>query len=35
MINYSMIEEASIYSGEKTDSSINGDGKIGQLYVQE
>ena len=31
----SLIKEASIYSGEKTASSISGAGKTGQLHVKE
>ena len=30
-----MTEEASIYNGEKTVSSISGAGKTGQLHVEE
>ena len=30
-----LINEARIYNGEKTPSSISGAGKIGQLYVEE
>ena len=34
MVTLSLIKEASIYSGEKTVSSISGAGKIGQLHVK-
>ena len=34
MVNLSLIKEASIYSGEKTASSISGAGKIGQEHVK-
>ena len=34
MVTLSLINEASIYSGEKTASSISGAGKIGQIYVK-
>ena len=30
-----LAKEARIYNGEKTASSINGAGKIGQLHVKE
>ena len=30
-----MTKEPRIYSGEKTDSSISGAGKTGQLHVKE
>ena len=30
-----LTKEARIYNGKKTDSSINGAGKTGQLYVKE
>lgn len=35
MNNYPMMKEARTYNGEKTDSSISGVGKIGQLYTKE
>ena len=35
MVTLSLIKEARIYNGEKTDSSINGAGKSGQLHVKE
>ena len=35
MVTLSLIKEARIYSGEKTDSSISGAGKTGQLQVKE
>ena len=35
MVNLSLIKEASIYSGEKTVSSISGAGKTGQLCVKK
>ena len=35
MVNYSMTNEATIYNGEKTDSSVSGTGKTGQLHVKE
>ena len=35
MVNLSLIKEASIYSGEKTASSISGAGKIGQEHVRK
>ena len=28
-------KEPRIYNGEKTDSSVNGDGETGQLHVKE
>jgi len=31
----SLTKEARIYNGEKTASSINGDGKTGQPHVKE
>ena len=34
MVTLSLIKEASIYSGEKTDSSISGAGKTGQVHVK-
>ena len=30
-----LTKEARIYNGEKTDSSINGAGKTGELHVNE
>ena len=30
-----LTKEARIYNGEKTDSSINGAGKTGQLHIKE
>ena len=35
MVTLSLIKEASIYSGEKTVSSISGVGKIGYLYAKK
>ena len=35
MVTLSLIKEASIYSGEKTASSISGAGKTEQLLVKE
>ena len=35
MVTLSLTEEARIYNGEKTASSISGDGKTGQLHVKE
>ena len=35
MVTLFLIKEARIYSGEKTDSSISGAGKTGQLHVKE
>ena len=35
MVTLSLIKEAGIYNGEKTDSSISGAGKTGQLHVKE
>ena len=35
MVTLSLIKEARIYNGEKTDSSISGAGKTGQLHVKE
>ena len=35
MVTLSLTEEARIYNGEKTASSINGAGKTGQLHVKE
>ena len=35
MGNHSTTEEARIYNGAKTGSSINGAGKTGQLHVKE
>ena len=35
MVTLSLIKEASIYSGEKTASSISGAGKSGQLHAKE
>ena len=35
IVNYSRIEEAIVYNGEKIDSSINDAGKIGQLHAKE
>ena len=35
MVTLFLIKEASIYSGEKTASSISGAGKTGQLHVKE
>ena len=34
MVTLSLIKEASIYSGEKTASSISGAGKTGQVHVK-
>ena len=34
MVTLSLIKEASIYSGEKTVSSINGVGKTGQSHAK-
>ena len=31
----SLTKEARIYKGEKTDASISGAGRIGQLHVKE
>ena len=31
----SLTKEARIYNGEKTDSSVSGAGKTGQLHVKE
>ena len=31
----SAVKEANIYNGEKTASSISGDGKTGQLHIKE
>ena len=35
MDTLSLIKETRIYNGEKTDSSISGAGKTGQLHVKE
>ena len=35
MVTLSLTKEARIYSAEKTASSINGAGKIGQPHVKE
>ena len=34
MVTISLVKEGSIYSGEKTASSISGAGKTGQLHVK-
>ena len=34
IVTLSLIKEASIYSGEKTASSISGAGKTGQVHVK-
>ena len=35
MLTIPLTNEARIYNGEKTDSSISGAGKTGQPYVKE
>ena len=35
MITFSLIQEARVYNGEKTASSISGAGETGQLHVKE
>ena len=35
MVNSSMTEEAKLYNGEKTVSSVSGTGKTGQLHAKE
>ena len=34
MVTLFLTKEARIYNGAKTDSSINGPGKIGQLHIR-
>ena len=35
MVTLSLINEARIYNGEKTASSVSGTGQTGQLHVKE